>query len=156
MLVGIDRCNTSPAQSGAAGESAAAGGPKCIKLRVKLRTVAVGANCEGLHSSKSHKSNCSPVEVLFNEESSSVHENLWDKLPLSVVLPHTYGLTVMEDQAAFGQSFRRERSKVWDVFKKIKLRTGRWKPSARCARRRCLTMERRHRIYASTWSGTKK
>ena len=40
-------------------------GPKCKKLRVKLRTVAVGANCEGLHSSKSHKSNCSPVEVHF-------------------------------------------------------------------------------------------
>ena len=52
-LVGIDRCNTSPAQSGAAGESAAAGGPKCKKPRVKLRIVAVGANCEGLHSSKS-------------------------------------------------------------------------------------------------------
>ena len=45
-----------------------------------------------------------------------MHEN---KLPLSVVLPHTYGLTVMEDQAAFAQSFRRERSEVWDVFKKI-------------------------------------
>ena len=30
-----------------------------------LRTVAVGANCEGLHSSKSLKSNCSPVEVHF-------------------------------------------------------------------------------------------
>ena len=70
------------------------------------------------------KSNCSPVKVLFffekkNEKSSSVHENLWDKLPLSVVLPHTYGPTVMEDQAAFAQSFCRERSKVWDVFKKI-------------------------------------
>ena len=26
----------------------------------------------------------------------------------------------MEDQAAFAQSFRRERSKVWDAFKKIK------------------------------------
>ena len=80
ILVSIDRCNTSPAQSGAAGESAAAGGPKCKKLCVKLRTVAVGANCEGLHSSKSHKSNCSPVEVHFfffeNEKSSSVHENL--------------------------------------------------------------------------------
>ena len=39
------------------------------------------------------KSNCSPVEVHFfffeNEKSSSVHENLWDKLSLSVVLPHT-------------------------------------------------------------------
>ena len=90
---------------------------------MKLRAVAVGANCEDLHGSKSHEvelQSCRGSFFFENEKSSSMHENLRDKLPLSVVLPHTYGPTVIEDQAAFAQSFRREQSKVWDVFKRIK------------------------------------
>ena len=78
-IVGIDRCNTSPAQPGGAGESAAAGGPKCKNYVCSREPLPVGANCEAHTVQKVIKSNCSPVEVLFffeSEKSSSVHENL--------------------------------------------------------------------------------
>ena len=121
VLVGIDRCNTSPAHmSGwirqlradpsvknyvwsweplplvrtarACTAQKEGGGEKKLHQQPQRKKLSFFCGCWcnffSLPPSKSRKSNCSPVDFFENEKSSSVHENLWDKLPLCRFAAH--------------------------------------------------------------------